>query len=205
MPEQLFTSPQPETYLEHRSTLLSGMLIKTLRRWFSTSDTLPVSLQHLVWTASSNTTKLRIETRDQILGHDWEARPSVVVRENSMVSQRLGIGEGRLSLYRPSGVDWHNTLYVGSHTILCLSPLESESRMMALYVQQNLQRFQHCIRRGIGMLRLRVNEIGNSSLLRESRQTVATPITIGYVFDSPYVVFALGPKIRFIDLNVGTT
>jgi len=113
----------------------------------------------------------------------------------------MGFGEGRLSLFNSSLVANHNVLYVGSHTFLCCSTTEAESTLLALEAQQYFQRFQHHIRRGLKMLRLRVNDIGQSGLLKESRQVYATPFTVGYAYDRPFSVFPVQPAIRFVNVT----
>jgi hypothetical protein len=205
MTDQVLT--QPSDYNQpvvHKSYLFTGMAVKLIRRWYSDANTLPAGLEARLWTPNSSTTKLRLESRYDILGHEWEARPAIVVRENSLQSHRIGIGEGRLSLYKPDLANWHNTMYVGSHTVLCCSATEAESRLLALETQQLFQRFQHHIRHGICMLRLRINDVGQTKFLKEARQIFATPFTIGYAFDEPFSVFPIAPRIRFIDINTRT-
>lgn len=202
MADQVITVPNDYAGpLTHKSYLFTGTAVKLIRKWYSNAQTLPSSLEARVWTSSSATTGLRIESRDAIRGHDWEARPALIVRENSLQSHRMGIGEGRLALYKPDLASWHNTMYIGSHTVLCCSAVEAESRLLALETQQLFQRFQHHIRHGMCMLRLRINDVGQTKFLKEARQIFATPFTIGYAFDEPYTVFPIAPRIRFVDIN----
>lgn len=204
MIEQILTPPDNgNAPLQHQHLLIGGVIVKILRKLFSDPSRLPASLR-THYNTDPTLSKLMITKRDSIQDHDWQRRPGIILRPNSLGTKRIGIGEGRLATHAPVGVENFNTLYIGSHTALCLSPRESESMLLAMLAQEHINRFQHEIRRGLCMLRLRVGDIGQPGLLKEARQLFATPFNIGYGYDQPYSVYPVSPKIRFINVNSDT-
>ena len=202
MPDPKITQPNDfQATKKNQAYILTGTLSKILRLHFSRNTELPDGIKNLKYSDNVAERRIDIVTRDEVHSLDYQRRPSIIVRRNSMTSQRIGIGEGRLSNWNSDRAVHHNTLYVGSHTLLCCSPIEAESELIAFESQLYINRFQHQIRRGLCMLRLRVSDIGQTGILRESRQVFATPFNISYAYDQPFAVYPVSPDIRFVNAN----
>ena len=205
MAETILTSPEVTTeVIQDQYILMSGVIANILRDLFSDTARLPQSVRGLTYSSNIQQSRIDIGLREQILKQNWQSRPAIVVRPNSVTTRRMGIGEARKMMFRPAETDYHNILYIASHTVMCLSASETESMSMAAVGQKHFNVFQHQIRQALCMLRLRVGEIGQPGLLQEARQVYATPFTIGYAYDQPFAVYKIGPKVRFINVNAET-
>jgi hypothetical protein len=202
MSEAVYTSPeQVRNALVSQCYLLTGFLSNLLRRRFAVNTSLPSSIGRLRYAPEVANRTIEIGTRDEIKRTDWQLRPSIIIRRNSLTTKNLGIDEGKLVTFGNEVYSSHNTLYVGSHTVLCLSKTEAESELIALDTHLYINRFQAQIRKALCLLRIRVNDIGQTGLLKEDTQVFATPFTIFYAYDQPFVRYPITPNIRFINVN----
>ena len=202
MADQFITLPSAyKAVLKNQAYVFTGAVSRMLRLHFGRNDQLPSGIKHLKYSEDISQRRIDIVTRDEIKSLDWQRRPAIIIRRNSTTSERMGLAEGKLSNWNSERAVHHNTLYVGSHTVLCCAPTEAESELIAFEAQLYLNRFQHQIRHALCMLRMRISDIGQTGILQEARQKYATPFNIGYAYDQPFAVYPVSPDIRFINVN----
>jgi hypothetical protein len=187
-----------------RPLILTGFFRDVLIRHFSQASNIELpEVQRLVWHRTQGRSKILIESVWRWLKSTTQQRPAILVRQNDISIQRIGIGDrlqgppadmqGRVGFAR---------MMVGSHTLFCLGESAAQAVLLATEAAREVGHFAPLLRRPMRLHRLEVVKFGAPRELAEAAWTYVVPVTVGWAYEDTWTVQEQAPTLHGISLSL---
>ena len=194
-------SPRPVCSKSVSSRMITGLIIDTLRRHFSTPEIIiNPQLQKYIWNDTEKTDIL-IEEATNWNPKNTQLKPALLVKRGALTqAQKLSFGDlaqGDFRGQRHYGIHW-----AGSHTVNCLSTLGPEAENLSEEVARELYTYAPIFRHEGNIGKFVVRSIGETTMMEESGQYWQVPIVVEYEFYEYWSLTPTGVPIRHIDIQI---
>jgi hypothetical protein len=181
--------------------IIGGTIRGILQQHFQTASIEHPALNQLVWRPATETGILIVNE------YDWtpelaNKRPAIVIKRNAVRFTRLGLGDKQGSS-KFGAVTHHTCLWVGSHTIFCISTQPLAADILACEVQRELTEFSPQMMQP-DMLHLdsaAVVELGEAVEVEEYKESYAVPVTFGWAYQQNWQLEREAPVLRQVLLS----
>ncbi len=184
--------------------LLTGYLRNILMQHFYAPATIETpDLRHLIW-RDQDSTDILIESITAWTPEKTQRRPALIIKCNDQDYQPAGIGgdvrQGPASDIL--GNEHFVRLWVGSHTIFCISSDGAQAYLLATEVKRELSGFANEIAKAVDLLRFRVLKVGAIGELEESAEHFVVPLTVGYAYEERTIIRMQAPTLHAVSLSM---
>lgn len=184
--------------------IITGYLRNILLQHFYSPLTIEEpDLRHLLW-RDRDSTDILIESHLAWTPEKTSRRPGIIVKRNDCDYQPIGIG-GDIRQGPASdilGFEHYVRLWVGSHTLFCISQNGPQAELLATEVKRELSGFADKIARNIDLKRFRVLRVGAAGKLEESAEHYVVPVTVGYAYEERTIVRMQAPTLHAVSLSL---
>lgn len=186
---------------------MTGALIQWLRQHFASATNLEdpgLALENteFVWSSGPDT-RLAIESVTKWNPQLVESRPALIIKRNKMTWRRIAIDNRKHGYVDKKGRKSYAGLWIGSHTVFCISREGAECEKLGTEVYRELSQFAPAMRPVLCLMKLELEEYGEIGLLEEATEHFAVPVTIGYVFQDVWETRPLtAPPLTKTDMTI---
>lgn len=183
-----------------RPLMITGLIRDILIRHFATPGHIEENdLRRLVW-RDDERTGILIESIYRWSGDLVEKRPAIVIKNNGRKNVRLYIGDKAGPTEQ--GHMQYQTFWVGSHTLFCIHGSGASTEILASEVERELTQFGPALVEMLGLYKFQVTEVGGVAELEEAKKNFVAPITVGWVFDSKWLLERESRKLGKVPLSI---
>lgn len=197
-PPSAICSLLPQDYI------ITGYLRNILIQHFYSQWTIEEpDLRQLIW-RDRDSTDILIESHLAWTPQMTQRRPGIIIKRNDCDYQPIGIGgdvrQGPAADIL--GFEHFVRLWVGSHTLFCISNNGPQAELLATEVKRELSGFANEIGRNIDLKRFRVLKVGTAGKLEEATEHFVVPVTVGYAYEERTIVRMQAPTLHAVSLSM---
>lgn len=182
-----------------RPSLLSGFIVKLLRDHFSQDSTImdPI-LKGKLW-KNDTTTEVSIAMSSDFNADLVNMRPALILKRNAFQQQRIGLND--VSGKDQQGNEQYCTKWIGSHSVFCLTGSGDGSETLSGEVIGLLTELGPIFRRYLRLDRWSVMDVSAVGKLKESRDSYAVVVNVGWAFDHTWTLRYKAPVLANIAVS----
>lgn len=171
-----------------QAQLITGFLRDLLiRQWTDSTNIIHPMLKKSLWSAE-NSTGILIETVHRYQPTLVGKRPAIMIKRNPMKNMKLGLlnkihGGGDFRQIEKGAFERFATVFVGSHTLFCISRTSPGAEILATEVANQVMEFSPVISRDLNLRFFSVTDIDTIHELEEETENYVVPVNVGWMYE----------------------